>query len=62
VKFEAADFPAITVCNLNPYKLSLMNQVDDLAKMVRTTHVDIAEIKSFVSVTLLQIHIGCGTE
>lgn len=33
--FQAAPFPAVTVCNLNPYKHSLVQGIDEIAKSVR---------------------------
>ena len=34
LKFDTAPFPAITLCNLNPYKDSLLRDVEAVEKIV----------------------------
>ncbi|CAD5222001.1 unnamed protein product [Bursaphelenchus xylophilus] len=38
LKFETAPFPAITLCNLNPYKDSLLKDVDAIKKILDVYH------------------------
>lgn len=37
LRFEERYFPAVTVCNLNPYKETQMNEVPEMKSLVRTT-------------------------
>lgn len=34
LKFEITPFPAVTICNINPYKRSRLNQVPELASII----------------------------
>ncbi|CAD5216048.1 unnamed protein product [Bursaphelenchus okinawaensis] len=38
LKFETAPFPAITLCNLNPYKESLLKDVEAIKKILEVYH------------------------
>lgn len=35
LEFEAAQFPAVTVCNLSPYKYSVIKNVDEIREKVK---------------------------
>lgn len=56
VQFHSGEFPAITVCNLNPYKYSRIKEVDNLRELVNAFLCHFSE-NLFRQVEYYEIHM-----